>query len=494
MLQRRNFLEFAAAAALLAPVSASARSGQKGDDPARADASAMARALQDGKVSPAALVDAAVRRLEAASPELNATHYLYLDDARAAAETAVTNASPLSGIPTFIKDLADEKGRIASAGSRAFANRTAEHDSPAVAALRKAGLISLGHTNVPEFGLLPTTEPLLTGPTRNPWNPRYSAGGSSGGAAALVAAGVVPVAHASDGGGSIRIPASMNGLVGLKPSRARMAGEEGHRGVNALSVNGCLSRTVRDTAAWLAACESHDGPLKPVGLVTGSTRRAMRIGLRSAGALGPLADADVQAVFDQCRQLLTRLRHRIVDAPLPFDGAETADAFELLWGAGAAQAIQGAGKYLGRQPTVEDIEPATFGFATLAANATPADVEAASGRLQKMSSLYLAQFDAFDVLVTPVLGTPPPELGFIAPTVPFDTLRQRLHAIIGYTPVENAAGNPAISLPMGMSGDGLPIGLQFTGPYGSERRLLELAYTLEAELRWEQSRPAIWTA
>lgn len=492
MLGRRNFLELAAIAGLAAPA-ALARGGGIAATDAGADAAAMALALKDGRTSAPELVEAASARLAAVNGKLNATHILYPGRAAAEAKTYL-KGSPLAGIPTFIKDLAPEKGVVASEGSRAFAGRVADVDSPSVMAVRAAGLIPLGRTTAPEFGLLPTTEPLLTGATRNPWNPGHSVGGSSGGAAALVAAGVVPVAHASDGGGSIRIPASMTGLVGLKPSRGRMAGEESATGVLAFGVNGCLSRSVRDTAAWLAACESRGGALPPVGLVVGPARRALRIGVRAAGALGTAPDSDVAAVFAATQQMLGRMGHRTVEAPLPFDGPAVVAAFELLWGGGAAKDIGRAGQFLGRPPTADDIEPATFGFASLARGHAPADFEAAAATLAAMAARYLGQFDAFDVLMTPVIGTAPPEIGHLAPTTPFDQLRARLRAIVGYTPVENAAGNPAIALPMGLTRGGLPVGMQFAAPVGGERLLLELAYSLEAERQWSRTRPPLWAA
>lgn len=484
----------AALAGLVAPGAALAgsRPASRTFDPADADASDMATALEKGHISAAALVEQSLKRLETVNSRLNAVHYLYADSARAAARTA--NDGPLAGIPTFIKDLAAEKGRVASHGSRAYAQNIAQSDSPVVTAIRAAGLISLGHTTVSEFGLLPTTEPLLTGPTRNPWNPAHSAGGSSGGAAALVAAGVVPVAHASDGGGSIRIPASNNGLVGLKPSRARMRGEEEHKGIKALSVNGCLSRTVRDTAAWFAACESRNGPLAAVGLVSAPLERRLRIGFRKSTVTGVSVDPEVQRVFQEGVALMERLGHQLVKAPLPFDGAAATNAFLLLWGADAAEALQNTAKFLGRQPTTDDLEPATFGFAGLAANAEQADFKAAAEELQNMSVRYLAQYTEFDVLLTPVLAVPPPPIGHLAPTVAFPTLRGRLLDAVGYTPVENIAGNPAISLPLGMSENGLPIGLQFAAPIGAEKLLLELAYSLEAEVLWGRKRPAIRAA
>jgi amidase len=497
MIERRGFLEFAALAGALAPAAtaeARTRKAAAAFKPATADASAMAAAVKRGQVSAAALVETALKRLDAVNGRLNAVSQPYPMQARErAATTGPKTAGALAGIPTLIKDNVEQQGAAYTFGSRLLAKQTGEVDSSTVAAMLAAGLVSLGRSNLPEFGLLPTTEPLLFGPTRSPWNPEHSAGGSSGGSAACVAAGVVPVAHANDGGGSIRIPASVNGLIGLKPSRARMAGEEPAKGATALSVNGCVSRSVRDTAAWLAAMESRSGPLKPVGLVTGPVKRAFRIGLRPDSTQGA-PDADVLAVFQSTAKQLQRLGHRLVDAPMPFDGPAVEAAFELIWGAGMARRLDALAKRFGRVFGPDDLEPSTFGFAGLAKSATPATLEAAVATLEAMAVASNAQFDAFDILLTPVLGTPPPPIGYLAPTVPFETLRERLRRYVAYTPVENASGACAISLPMGMSATGLPIGMQFVAPPGGERRLLELAYALEAARDWGRLRPAIWAA
>lgn len=490
MLDRRRFLDMAALAAVAAPSALGARARLPAFDPATADAAAMAAALKRGEVTAAALVETALGRLAEVNGELNAARFLYLEAARAAT-AGKRGTAPLAGLPSFTKDLEEEKGRAFTMGSRAYADRIGAADSPTAAALKASGLISLGRTTTPEFGLLPTTEPLLGGPTRNPWNLRHSSGGSSGGAAALVAAGVVPFAHASDGGGSIRIPASANGLVGLKPSRGRMAGEEGRRQISDFSVNGCVSRSVRDTAAWLAANESRRGPYRPVGLVSERGRRGLRVGIRAEGCSG-LPDADVMAVFESARVLLARQGHQLVEAPLPFDAKAAIDAFLTLWSAGAAGGAAMVENELGADAAAKALEPATLGFAALGRKAGPEAIERALGALADMQARYLGQYDAFDVLLTPVLATPPPEIGWMAPTVPFETLVARVLRYVGYTPIENAAGNCAISLPLGVSSAGLPIGMQFAAPPGQERRLLELAYGIEQARPWAGLKPVVW--
>lgn len=486
VLDRRRFVEMAALAALAGTGRASAAAAF---DPAGADASAMALALKQGRVTSAALVETALARLEKVNGALNGCRFLYAEEARAAA--AQKHAGAVAGIPTFTKDLSAEKGRTWTEGSRAFASRVADADGGSPAAMRAAGLISLGRSTTPEFGLLPTTEPLLGGPTRNPWNLAHSSGGSSGGAGVLVAAGVVPFAHATDGGGSIRIPASANGLVGLKPSRARMEGEQRRKGLTAVATSGCVSRSVRDTAAWLAALEARAGPWKPVGLVAGPSRRPLRVGLRAAGP-GIAPHADVLAVFDSAVDMLKRLGHRPVEAPLPYDAPRVSEAFLGLWSQGAAASVGGVAAFLGREPGPEDVEPATIAFAARGRAITPEQDAAGEALLQAAVAAYLEQFDSFDVLMTPVLTAPAPELGWLGQDVPFETLLERVVALVAYTPMENLAGAPAISLPLGMSATGLPIGLQFTAPPGEERRLLELAYAIERARPWARLKPAVW--
>ncbi len=366
-------------------------------------------------------------------------------------------------------------------------------DSPAAAAIARAGLVSIGRSNLPEFGLLPTTESLLTGPTRNPWRLDRSAGGSSGGSAAAVAAGVVAVAHGNDGGGSIRIPASCCGLVGLKPSRARMIGDTG-RTVTDFGVQSCLSRTVRDTAAWFAAMErpAGDAVYPPVGLVEGPSGARLRIGLARAAATGAEPDAEVAAVFEATVRMLAKHGHRLVDTRPAFDGTAVAAAFETLWSAGAGGRVKQAADALGRPPTSRDVEPLTLSWAAAGARYGKADIDRAVAALTLLERQYTAQFDHYDVLLTPVLASLPVPLGTFDATRSYADLAAPLARYVAYTPVENASGACAIALPMGGLRGGLPVGMQFTAPPGGERRLLELAYALEREVDWHHRHPPLW--
>jgi len=482
---RRRFIEAGAVLAALAPLS-----GVEAKRARRADAVAQAAAVGSGRTTAAALVDAAIARLDKANPLLNAVAHPNYDRARAAAAHATGS---LAGVPTLIKDNVEQAGLVWTSGCRALRGRVGVTDAPIITAIEHAGLVSIGRSNLPEFGLLPTSEALLTGPTRNPWRLDRSSGGSSGGSAAAVAAGVVAIAHGNDGGGSIRIPASCCGLVGLKPSRGRMAGETRARKVTDFGVQGCLSRTVRDTAAFLAACEANSDTLyPPVGLVTGASKRRLRIGLARASATGVEPHADVAAVFERSRHLLAKAHHKLVDAPPAFDGAAVAAAFEALWSSGAAGRLKVAAAALGHAPTAKDVEPLTLDWAAHGARFAPGDIDAAIGALQMLERQYTAQFDRYDVLMTPVLGTPTVAIGELSPLKSYDALSAELARYVAYTPIENASGACAISLPMGLGRDGLPIGMQFTTRPGGERVLLELAYELEHIVGWHRRRPPLW--
>ncbi|TRW14771.1 amidase family protein [Glacieibacterium frigidum] len=483
-IDRRGFLRHGATLAAVAPLS-----GVDARAAPPADAVAQAAAVAAGTVTQRALVDAAIARLGRINPRLN----VLASENFARARDGAPSAGPLGGVPTLIKGNIEQGGLPFTSGSRAFAKRVGKADGAIAASIARAGLVSIGRTTLPEFGLLPTTEPLATGLTRNPWNLGHSSGGSSGGSAAAVAAGVVAVAHANDGGGSIRIPASCCNLVGLKPSRARMQGEQGARKVTDFGVNGCVSRTVRDTAAWFAACEVRgaDAAYPPVGLVTGPSKARLRIrGLRASG-LGVEPAPGVGRVFDDARRLLIKLGHGYGDARPAFDGPAVADAFNKLWSSGAAARQKAAADFLGRAVTEADIEPATLTWAAKGAGLAKPVLEAAVATMQDLERRYTAQFDDFDVLMTPVLALPPLRLGTLSPRKSYDEMRALLQTYVAYTPIENASGACAISLPIGFAG-GLPVGIQFVARPGGERVLLELAYELENALGWHRMRPGVW--
>lgn len=487
---RRRFLEASAILAVAAPLSGCATSGAAQRDDWM-DGVATATAIRDRRISAEQAVEAAIRRLEAVNAQINAVAYPNFERARTQARGA--RQGPFAGVPTLIKDINAQAGLPFTAGSRAWKSRVASTDQPYLAALERSGIISIGRSTTPEFGLLPTTETALTGATRNPWNLGHSTGGSSGGSAAGVAAGVVPVAHATDGGGSIRIPASCCGLIGLKPSRGRTVGAADLAKVTDVSVWGCNSRTVRDTAAWFAATEL-TGPqarYAPVGLVSGPVSQRLRFGfLDVPKEIAP--SAEVAEVMEAARRSIRKLNQPIRDVGLPFDRAAVANAFMTLWESNAAAAVKQAADANGRAPGPEDFEPVTLGMAARGGRYTEAQRAQAVAVLEDMTQRYLAQFESIDVLVTPVLGEAPVEIGVFGPTRSYEEIEDRLRRYAAYTPVENASGACAIALPIGQSKKGLPIGLQFASKPGNERILLELAYTLERALLWYDQRPPLW--
>jgi amidase len=485
---RRRFLEATAMLAATAPLAGVDAKGRG----APMDGVAMADAVRGGKTTPGALVEAAIARLEKANPKINAVAFPNFDRARAQAAKGV--AGPLAGIPTVIKDIQPQAGLPFTNGCRGLKDVVAPATHPYLQAVEASGAISIGRSTTPEFGLTCTTEPLLTGNTRNPWNTDHSSGGSSGGSGACVAAGVVPVAHATDGGGSIRIPAAVNGLVGLKPSRGRMAGSTGMKAVTDLSVWCCVSRTVRDTAAWFAATEATgaDRRFDPVGVVAGAgERKRLRIGAQLSGNGAP-PHPEVARVFGDAVRLLEKLGHKVADQPLAFDVAGAADAFSVAWGVGAARGAQAVAAHLGRAPGPDDLEPLTLGWAEIGRKQGPEQIAKAMATLEDITKRYVGQFETIDIYMTPTLGRPPVRIGELAPTRPYAEVQGLLNDYVRYTPMENVAGVPAISLPIGMSRDGLPIGIQFATRPGGERVLLELAYALEAELEWHKRIPPNW--
>jgi amidase len=358
----------------------------------------------------------------------------------------------------------------------------------------RMGLISLGKSATPEWGFLPTTEPVAFGPTRNPWNPAYSSGGSSGGAAVAVAAGVVPIAHASDGGGSIRIPASCCGVFGLKPSRGRMFGAPKANDVTDLSVNHVVTRTVRDSAAAFAASEDTgtDAVFPYVGFISGPGKRRLNVGLLLEGVDGRGPDPDVRYATERSADLIRSLGHTVTPTRWPVSTTFIED-FLLLWASGAADLVGGVRKAAPGVPIQALLDPFTVGLAEMFGRAEEGALKEAVERLNVAERAYTPWFAAsgFDVVMSPVLGMSPPRLGFVGPNVPMRTLVERLIAYVGYTPYHNVAGAPAMSVPLNWNTSGLPIGTQFAARPGHEGVLFELAYELEQAQPWAHRLPMV---
>ena len=457
------------------------------------DATEMAARIRRGELTAAEAVETAIARAEALQGRLNIIVNSDFDRALAKAR-AGTPAGPFGGVPFLIKDLDDYAGLPTRNGSQAMRLAPpATHQLPYIDAFDRAGLVVIGKSATPEFGFLPTTEPLSTGLTRNPWDLSRSSGGSSGGSAAAVAAGVVPVAHANDGGGSIRIPASNCGLFGLKPSRGRMIGTEGERQISDLGVEHVVSRSVRDSAALFALTENASSAARfpPVGVVTGPSKRRLRVGLLMENGLGHRPQPEVVAATENAARLMVGLGHHIEATQLPYDGGQFIQDFLLLWANGAKDLADQLTRTMGRAPDGSVLEGFSLGMVEMARKAGPQALGAAIQRLSANALAYDTWFPAhqFDMVLSPVLSSPPPLLGEVGPLVPFDVVVPRLTEYVGYTPIHNIAGAPAMSVPLHWTEAGLPVGTMFATRTGNERLLFELAYELEAAQPWAQRIP-----
>ncbi|MDZ4778103.1 MAG: amidase [Alphaproteobacteria bacterium] len=491
-ISRRRLMEGAAAVGVAAlGACAEEKVAPRGDVLGNLDAVGVAEKIRNGEFTALEAVESAIARAEKMQPQLNFMVTDMFAHAREAA--AKPGKGMLSGVPTLIKDLLDVKGFPTKYGCRAFANAPAATAQTGYAdSLMAMGVLPIGKSTTPEFGFTATTEPLLTGPTKNPWNVAHSSGGSSGGAAAAVAAGVVPIAHASDGGGSIRIPASCCGLVGLKPSRNRHIQDERDQGPVPISVNGCVSRSVRDSAAWLISTQRYgaDKAFNPVGMVAGASARKLKIGVQIRTFLGKDPDGEVAGETAKVAALLKELGHDVREFRVPIDGAAFSDAFTLYW-AGMALDIREQVKKMAPGVALDTLlEPLSLGLADLAEKAGPAGMARAVAALQRTQRQYEGIFPGIDVLLTPVLAKPPVPLGEFAPTLPFEKFLT-IQDYVAYTPLINAVGAPAISLPLGMSSTGLPLGSHFAAKAGDEQTLLELAYQLEQARPWHGQTPAV---
>lgn len=465
------------------------RHGPPGDDAlARLDAVGQAALVARGEVRPGELIEAAMRRIAALDPTLNAVVTRSFDRALG----RVVNepmTGPLAGVPYLLKDLTDWEGVRCTRGSRLFLNRISAASPELVIRSEAAGLVVLGKTNTPEFGLLPSTESLALGACRNPWDPTRSTGGSSGGAAAAVAAGLVPIAEASDGGGSIRIPAACCGVFGLKPSRGRGVDAGGGAGAYDISVHHCVSRSVRDSALLLSLTErtGPKAPLRSVGFVQEPTKRRLRIAVSTRSALGAEPEPEVKAACASAARLCEDLGHELVERAPAYDGEALTEHFLTVWAQGPAALVADL-EARGVAPDAV-LEPWTLGLAADFRSKPLGSLAQAVAFFDAVGPPLDRFFSDIDVWLTPVLAGPPPALGELAPEVPFATLRERCTRYVGYTPLHNVAGTPAMSVPLGQSSAGLPIGVQFAAARGAEATLLALAYELEAAAPWADRWP-----
>lgn len=456
------------------------------------DAVGTAAAVRNGETDARTVTEQAIARIEQHNPRLNAViHTRY--EAALAEVAAGLPKGPLHGVPVLVKDLGTEvEGLPATGGSRLFADATARRDSELVARYRRAGAVVLGTTNTPELGLNASTEPVLFGPTRNPWSTDRSPGGSSGGSAAAVAAGMVPVAHASDGGGSIRIPAAACGLFGLKPSRGRVSPAPRPTTLsNLVSAHHAVTTSVRDSALLLDVVAgpmpgdayAAPAPAAPFAELARRDPGRLRIGLLTALPDGPDVHPDCAGAAQAAALLCERLGHDVVRTTARYRPADVGRTSGVLMGADLVAQIDARLAELSRPLADDDIEPFTRVLYDTYRALPAADVSRALRRAQEIGWEVGAAFDRFDVLLSPTLAQPTPLLGTLDTTVPESIYR---HASVhsAFTSVYNVTGMPAMSVPFGRDGEGMPLGVQFAAPLGGEGTLLALAAQLEREAPW----------
>ncbi len=499
-LTRRESL--AAGVAALAAPALGASSGSIGGLLDQHDAMGLAQLVRQRKVSPGELLEAAIGRAEALNPRFNFMAQKHYDYAAKQIGKGLPKGA-FTGVPLLLKDLYTYiAGELTEGGSRLYKGYRPAVTSELVRRYEAAGFVVFGKTTTPEYGLTGTTENKLTGDTRNPWNRAHSSGGSSGGAAAAVAAGVIPAAHASDGGGSIRIPASCCGLFGLKPSRGRVPmGPLRTEGWGGLSTNHAITRSVRDSAAMLdishgiepgsryAAPAPREGFLAQVGKHPGK----LRIALMTRPIAGSPVDQECVEAARSTARLCESLGHHVEEAQLELDAALLGWASFVSIGPAIAADIADRGKVLGLTPGRDLVEPIVLAFAEYGKTFTAMDAARASGVLQD-AAIKVARFmQAYDLILTPTLAAPPIALGRInlSPDCSFQEWGQRAAVYSPFCQLANLTGQPAMSVPLGMSQAGLPIGSMFTARYGEEALLFRLAGQLEQAAPWKGRRPKV---
>jgi amidase len=464
-------------------------------------ASELAGMVRAGEVSASELVQTSLERIEQLNPQLNA--FVEVDGERAlaaAAQVQPGDERPFAGVPIAIKNNRAVQGLRLTYGCSLMAEHVADYDHNVTRRLKDAGFIVVGSTTLPEYGILPVSEARVFGPTRNPWDLERTPGGSSGGAAAAVASGMVPVAHGNDGGGSIRIPAACCGLVGLKPQRGRISAAP-ELGDSLLGIDGVLTRTVADTAAILDVLEGYEpgdatwapAPAEPFAVAGKREPGALRIAVTT---LPPVADAVVdplcaQAVSDAAG-LLRELGHTVeeVDPPWQVDGVQ--DLFGAVFSIHISLSIAYSGLMAGREPSAEDMEPMSWAIFSMTNHFNAVQGMAVTTQLEAFTRQLVAFLEPYDVLLTPALAERPLPLGTLdtAAPDPMSTFT-RSGLFTPFTPTFNASGQPGISLPLFHGEDGLPLGVQLVGRPAGEAGLLALATQLETARPWSARRPPV---
>ena len=465
------------------------------------DGLGLAQLVKTKQVTPLELLDEAIARTEALNPKLNAVVFKAYDLAREAAKTAQLD-SVFAGVPTLLKDMrAGATGMPTRNGSRLMPPIPADHDSTLVARFRKAGLVPFGKTNVPEFGILPTTESKLYGPAHSPWNLDHSTGGSSGGSAAAVAARIVPLAHSTDGGGSIRIPAACCGLVGLKVSRGRVSqGPDNSDSTSGLSVDHVVSRTVRDTAAALdvdSAIDYGDPYFAPAAEgsyldAIAQTPKQLRIAVSFTDLAGKPHHPDVTEALRKAAKLCESLGHIVEEAAPKIDAQAATPAFLTLWAGNTALGVEMLSRLLNITPTTEVVEGLTLSLYEQGRAITAIQHMMAQQALFRIARVAAKFHETYDAWLCATLGAPPLKLGTI--DIEERNVEKAFAPILDYVPftaLQNATGQPGINLPLHWNAAGLPIGVQFVARNGGEMLLLRLAAQIEEAAPWISKTPSL---
>ncbi|MEO6599309.1 MAG: amidase family protein [Polyangiaceae bacterium] len=453
---------------------------------ARLDGIAQADLCARGEVSPAELWAECLERIALLNPLLRAVVTI------APAPRLGGRAGPLSGVPFLMKDSSPWPGLRWALGARLFGSRVTLQQTAFGTRLEEAGLVCAGKSALSEFGLLASTETLLEGPTLNPWNLACSPLGSSGGSAVAVAAGLVPLAHANDGGGSIRAPASACGLFGFKPSRGRtvVANRSGSEFADMTSDH-CVSRSVRDSALFLSLTEDHSAALSaPVGFVRAASTRRLRIGAWTTTMVGAEPEPAVLRAHEEACALLRGLGHRVQPITAPeYETPALTDAYYRIAGAAVAHVVETIDRTRGEPVQRAELEPFTWALVDALEDCLQDPVTDSLAVFARAASAYTALTRPFDVILTPTVGIESVPIGYLSPILPRATLLKRAARVLGYTPIHNVAGCPAMSVPLHWSEAGLPIGAHFAAAPGQDALLLALAYELERAQPWQHRWP-----
>lgn len=449
------------------------------------DAVALVDAIRTGRVSRPELIEAAIARAEAVDPILNGLAHEAFDQALARARAGAPRSGYFDGVPTFIKDNVDVEGMPTMQGTDAWEPRPLPSHGDFARFFLATGLNPLGKTRLSEFGFSASAEHPRIGPVRNPWDTDYTAAASSSGSGAFVAAGVVPISHANDGGGSIRIPAGCNGLVGLKPSRDRLPLDKLTRRMPIRIISdGVLTRSVRDTAAFYREAERiwRDRRLPPIGAVTGPGGERLRVAVITRSVRRECTP-EVREHTLKTAALLEELGHRVEHlerTPVP---DYFVDDFLLYWSLMAMTLVRTGRRNFGKTFDRERLDDLTLGLAKHAQRNLHR-IPLAITRLRSLGRVTERLFNNYEILLTPTLADDTPRIGHLDPAGGYRQVIDRLTDWVAFTPLQNVTGEPAISLPLAQSRTGMPVGMMFAAPIGHERRLLELAYELEAAQPW----------